>query len=194
MPMTSAPEEITLLLNAWAQGDQTAAEKLFPLIERELHKIAHVFMRDQPPGHILQTTALVNEAYLKLAGGKVKSWKDRGHFFAVASMAMRHILVDYARKELREKRGSGKADLPLDEALAVPVQQSSWLLALDDALRSFARLDPRAAQVVELRLFGGLSVEETAEALGVSKATVHNDAKAARLWLTREISGKSDES
>lgn len=192
--MTSVPEEITRLLNAWARGDQTAAEELFPLIEQELHQIAQEHMRHQPPGHLLQTTALVNEAYIKLAGGKVKSWKDRGHFFAVASMAMRHILVDYARKELREKRGSGRTGLPLDEALAVPVQQSSWLVALDDALRSFAKLDPRAAQVVELRLFGGLSVEETAKALGVSKATVHNDAKAAQLWLTREISGKGDES
>lgn len=191
--MTSAPEEITRLLNAWGAGDQTASEKLFPLIERELHGIAQEHMRRQPPGHILQTTALVNEAYMKLAGGRIKSWKDRGHFFAVASMAMRHILVDYARKELRGKRGSGRSDLPLDEALAVPVQQSTWLIALDEALRSFAKLDPRAAQVVELRLFGGLSVEETAKALGVSKATVHNDSTTARLWLTRRISGRSDE-
>lgn len=191
--MTSIPEEITRLLNAWGAGDQNAAEKLFPLIERELHDIAQEHMRQQPPGHILQTTALVNEAYMKLAGGRIKSWKDRGHFFAVASMAMRHILVDYARKELSGKRGSGRSALPLDEALAIPVQQSAWLVALDEALRSFAKLDPRAAQVVELRLFGGLSVEETAKALGVSKATVHNDSKAARLWLTRAISGRSDE-
>ena len=191
--MTSAPEEITHLLNAWAEGDQTVAEKLFPLIERELHLIAQEHMRRQPPGHILQTTALVNEAYMKLAGGKIKSWRDRGHFFAVASMAMRHILVDYARKEIREKRGGDRADLPLDEAIAIPAQQSSWLVALDEALRTFAKLDPRAAQVIELRLFGGLSVEETAKALGVSKATVHNDSNAAQLWLKREISGRRDE-
>lgn len=191
--MTSASEEITHLLNEWAEGNQTAADKLFPLIERELHHIAQTHMRRQPPGHILQTTALVNEAYVKLVGGGVKSWKDRKHFFAAASTAMRHILVDYARKELAEKRGSGKADLPLDEALAVPVQDSSWLIALDDALSSFARLDPRAARVVELRFFGGLSVEETAKVVGVSKATIQNDSKAARLWLMREIDRRRDE-
>lgn len=191
--MSHVPEEITSLLNAWAEGDATAANKLFPLIERELHRIAQEHMRRQPPGHILQTTALVNEAYMKLAGGSVKSWKDRGHFFAVASMAMRHILVDYARKELSGKRGSGRADLPLDEALAVPVQESSWLVALDDALRSFAKLDPRAAQIVELRFFGGLSIEETAEVMGLSVATVYNELKAARLWLLREMSRGSNE-
>lgn len=192
--MTHAPEEITSLLNAWADGDQTAAEKLFPLILRELRQIAENRMRQQHPGHTLQPTALVNEAYAKLAGGSIKSWKDRGHFFAVASTAMRHILIDYARKDHRQKRGDGKTDVPLDEAIAIPVEQSAWLLALDDALNSFAKIDTRAARVVELRFFGGLSVEETAEVLGVSPATVHNDWKAARLWLMREISGESDES
>lgn len=191
--MSSSPEGITHLLNAWAEGDQTAAEKLFPLIERKLHDIAQEHMRRQPRGHTLQTTALVNEAYLKLAGGKVKSWKDREHFFAVASMAMRHILVDHARKKLREKRGSGRAELPADETIAAPVQQSKWLVALDEALRSFAELDPRAARIIELRFFGGLSVKETAEVMRISKATVHNDMKAALLWLMREISRRSDE-
>jgi RNA polymerase sigma factor (TIGR02999 family) len=150
-------------------------------------------MRRQPLGHILQTTALVNEAYMKLARGKIKSWQDRGHFFAVASMAMRHILVDYARKEGREKPSSSRIGLPLDEALAIPVQQRSFLIALDEALRAFAKIDPRAAQVIELRLFGGLTVEETAKALGVSKAMVYIDSKAAQLWLMREISGRRDE-
>lgn len=192
-PMTSAPADITNLLNAWAKGDQTAAEMLFPLIERELHQIAAEHMRRQSPGHLLQTTALVNEAYMKLAGGRVKSWKDREHFFAVASMAMRHILVDYARKELTEKRGSGRADLPMDEAITAPIQQCSWLVALDDALRSLAKLDPRAARAIELRFFGGLSFEETAEIIGVSKSTLHNDWRAAQLWLMREISGRNDE-
>jgi RNA polymerase sigma factor (TIGR02999 family) len=187
--MTSAPEEITYLLNAWADGDQTAAEKLFPLIQRELHQIAKEHMRRQPRGHILQTTGLVNEAYIKLAGNGVKSWKNRRHFFAVASVAMRHILVDYARWEHRQKRGSGKVELTLDEVIALPSEQSFQLIALDDALRAFAKLDPRAAQIVEHRFFGGLSVEETAEAMGISPATVYNDWKAAQLWLMREISG-----
>jgi RNA polymerase sigma factor (TIGR02999 family) len=191
--MTSAPKEITRLLNAWAEGRQTAAEELFPIIERELHQIAEEHMRRQQPGHILQTTALVNEAYLKLAGARVKSWKDRRHFFAVASMAMRHILVDYARKELRRKRGSGRSDLPLDEAIAIPAEPSSWLVAIDDALRSFAKLDPRAAQVIELRFFGGLSIKETAKVIGISAATVSNDWTAAQLWLMREIGGESNE-
>lgn len=191
--MASAPEEITCLLNAWAEGDQTAADKLFRLIERNLHQIAHEHMRRRPPGHLLQTTELVNEAYLKLAGSGAKSWKDRRHFFAVASMAMRHILVDYARKYLRQKRGIGRTDLPLDEAISVPAEQGSLIVALDDALTSFAKLDPRAAQVVELRFFGGLSVEEAAELMGISQATVYNDWKAARLWLMREINGGSNE-
>jgi RNA polymerase sigma factor (TIGR02999 family) len=190
--MTHAPDEITRLLNAWAKGDQTAAEKLFPLIVRELRQIAEKHMRQQPPGHILQTTELVHEAYLKLASGSVKSWKDRGHFFAVASMAMRHILIDHARKDLRHKRGAGRTDLPLDEAAIIPVEQSGWLIALDDALNTFAELDHRAAQVVVLRFFGGLSVEETAEVLGISRATVQNDWRAARLWLMREIEGKGN--
>jgi len=192
--MTHTPEEITRLLNAWGKGDQTAAEKLFPLILRELRQIAERQMRQQQPGHTLQPTTLVNEAYLKLAGGSIKSWNDRGHFFAVASTAMRHILIDHARDNLRQKRGGGRADLPLDEAIIVPVEQSAWLVALDDALHSFAKLDPRAAQVVELRFFGGLSVEETAKVMGVSAATVFNDWKAARLWLMRELDGESYES
>lgn len=187
--MTHAPEEITGMLNAWAEGDQTAAEKLFPLIERELHQIAGEHMRRQLPGHTLQTTALVNEAYLKLAGSSVNSWKNRAHFFAVASMAMRQILIDHARKEHRQKRGSGRVELPLDEATVVTSEQSSWLVALDDALRSLAKIDPRAAQVVELRYFGGFSVKETAEIMGRSLATVHNDWKVARLWITREFAG-----
>jgi RNA polymerase sigma-70 factor (ECF subfamily) len=191
--MTSAPEEITHLLNAWAQGDQGAAEKLFPLIERELHRIAKEHMRHQPPDHLLQTTGLVNEAYIKLAGSSVKNWENRNHFFAVASIAMRHTLVDFARKELRQKRGSGKVDLPLEEAVTVFTEKSAQLVALDEALRSFAKLDPRATRVVELRFFGGLSVEETAQVLGISPATVYNDWEAARRWLAREIRGGSNE-
>lgn len=191
--MTSPPEEITRLLNAWAEGDQAAAEELFPLIEHELHKIAQEHMRRQQPGHILQTTALVGEVYLKLAGSSVKRWENRRHFFAVASMAMRHTLVDYARKDLRQRRGVGGAELSLDEALTTSTEKSSLLVALDEALTAFARLDPRAAQIVELRFFGGLSVEETAGVLGISPATIYSDWKAARLWLMREISGGSDE-
>src|SRR5689334_23123033 len=145
--MHSAPQEITRLLNEWAAGHHTAAEELFPLIQQELLTIAKEHMRRQERGHILQTTALVNEAYLRLAGNKNKTWKDRQHFYAVASMAMRHVLVDYARKELRSKRGSGKADVPLEEAAAVSLEPGSMVIALDEALRSFAQIDPRAAQV-----------------------------------------------
>ncbi|MCA1577973.1 MAG: sigma-70 family RNA polymerase sigma factor [Acidobacteria bacterium] len=191
--MNLAPEQITGLLNAWAEGRHTAAEELFPLIQRELHKIAKEHMRRQEPGHILQTTALVNEAYMRLAGSKAKRWKDRRHFYAVASMAMRHILVDYARKDLRTKRGSGKSDLPLEEATAISTEPSAMLVALDDALRAFAKLDPRAAQVVELRYFGGLSIKETANVLGVSPATVSKDWAAAQLWLTRELKANGNE-
>ena len=185
--MTHPQQEITRLLNEWAQGSQTAAEKLFPLIERELHQIAEEHMRRRA-GHILQTTALVNEAFLKLAGNRSKGWKNRGHFFAVASTAMRHVLVDYARKDLRGKRGAGRPAMSLDEAATIPIEQSSWVIALDEALRAFARLDPRAAQIVELRYFGGLTVKETAEIMRLSPATVHNDWTTARLWLMREMS------
>ena len=191
--MTHPQEEITRLLNAWAKGSQTAAEELFPLIQHELHKIAEDHMRGRP-GHILQTTALVNEAYIKLAGNKAKSYQDRGHFFAVASTAMRHVLIDYARRNLRGKRGAGKHALPIDEAAQFPMEQSSWLIALDDALRALAKLDSRAAQIVELRYFGGLDVKETAKIMGLSPATVHKEWKTARLWLMREISGENDES
>ncbi len=191
--MNSTANEITGLLNAWAEGRQTAAQELFPLIERELHQIAREHMRRQQPGHTLQTTALVNEAYLRLAGSKPKSWKDRRHFFAVASMAMRHILTDHARRVRREKRGAGKINLRLEEATIVPVEPSIDLVALDEALRSFAKLDSRAAQVVELRFFGGFSVKETAEEMGLSPATVNNDWKAARLWLMQEIDGRTNE-
>ncbi|MCA1604717.1 MAG: sigma-70 family RNA polymerase sigma factor [Acidobacteria bacterium] len=183
----SIPNEITALLNAWAKGDQTAAERLFPLIERELHEIAEGYMRHQPVDHTLQPTALVNEAYLKLAGREHTTWKDRGHFFAVASKAMRHILVDYARKGLTQKRGLGRTDLRLDDAILIPGEHSGWLVVLDEALRSFAKLDPRAAQVVELRFFGGLTIKETAKIMGISAATVSNDWATAQLWLMREI-------
>lgn len=188
----TAPNEITRLLNDWAEGRDSAAEELFPLIQRELHSIAKEHMRRQHRGHVLQTTALVNEVYMKLVGRKA-GWKDRHHFFAVASIAMRHILVDFARKDLRSKRGSGESDLPLDEAIANPDEPGSLLVALDEALRTFAKLDPRAAKVVEHRFFGGLSIKETAESLGVSPATVSNDWKAARLWLMRELSRHKDE-
>ena len=191
--MTSVPKEITALLNAWAKGDRTAADKLFPLIEQELHQIAEGYMRRQPVDHTLQPTALVNEAYLKLAGSQHTSWKDRGHFFAVASKAMRHILVDHARKGLTQKRGASRTDLSLDDAILIPGEHNAWLIALDDALRSFTRLDPRAAQVVELRFFGGLSIKETAKIVGISAATVSNDWAAAQLWLMREIRGEGNE-
>ena len=186
--MTSDSDQITHLLNAWAQGSHTAAEELFPLIERELHQIAKDHMRRQKPNHMLQTTELVNEAYLRLVAGK--NWNDRRHFFAVASMAMRRILVDKARRENREKRRPERAALPFDETIAIFEEPAGWLIALDEALRSLAQLDPRAAKVVELRFFGGLTAEETAKTMDLSLATVNKDWKAARLWLVREMTGK----
>jgi RNA polymerase sigma-70 factor, ECF subfamily len=190
--MTSASDQITRLLNAWAKGSNTAAEELFPLIEQELHQIAKEHMRRRRPGYMIQTTELVNEAYLRLVDGE--NWHDRRHFFAVASLAMRHILIDRARSDRRQKRRVERSDLPPEEALPIFDEPSRWLIALDDALHALAKLDPRAARVIELRFFGGLTVEETAEAMDLSPATVYKDWKSARLWLTREISGKSDES
>jgi RNA polymerase sigma-70 factor, ECF subfamily len=186
--MTSASDQITRLLNAWAKGSHIAAEELFPLIERELHQIAKEHMRRRQLGHMLQTTELVNEAYLRLVGGK--NWNDRRHFFAVASIAMRQILLDHVRRAGRKKRRLEGSDVPLDEAIAIFDEPASWLIDLDEALRSFAKLDPRAAKVLELRFFGGLTVEETAKTMDLSPATVYKDWKAARLWLIRAITGK----
>ena len=181
--------EVTLLLQAWGNGDQEALDRLTPLIYREVHRIAERLMAGQHPNHTLQATALVNEAYLRLVDSHQANWKDRAHFFALCARAMRQVLVDYARSRDSTKRGGGQVCLGLEEGLAAGSSPEANLLELDDALNRLAARDPRRSQVVELRFFGGLSVEETAEALKISPETVHRDWKLARAWLFGELSG-----
>ena len=188
MATSPPPNEVTQLLREWSQGDETAHEKLMPLVYAELRKMAHRHMASQNPGHTLQTTALIHEAYMRLVNQPEKEWQSRSHFFAVASRAMRHILVDYARSKQAEKHGGGTLELSLDEALTVSQERAAEMVALDDALQELARIDQRKCQVVELRFFGGLSVEETAEVLNVSPVTVMRDWSMAKAWLHRELS------
>jgi RNA polymerase sigma factor (TIGR02999 family) len=187
--MTPSPQEVTQLLLAWSNGDQAALEKLTPLVYQELHRLAKRYMGGQRPGHTLQTTALVHEAYLRLIDSSQVRWQNRAHFFAVSAQLMRRVLVDFARSRHYLKRGGGAVKVSLDEALEVCAERGAELIALDDALQHLAIIDPRKCQVVELRFFGGLSVEETAEALKVSPDTVLRDWRLARTWLLRELSG-----
>ena len=191
MELSSA--EVTQLLAAWEQGNQAALDQLMPLVYDELRQMAKRYMARQNAGHTLQTTALINEAYLKLIGQPAKHWQNRAHFFAVAAQAMRHILVDYARAHQYAKRGGGAQVVSLDEALVVSAERASELVALDDALQELAKVDPRKSQVVELRYFGGLSVEETAAVLKISAVTVMRDWSMAKAWLHRELSNLSRE-
>lgn len=184
--------EITLLLLRWNGGDGESLNELIPLVERELRRIARRHMRQEKPGHTLQTTALVNEAYLKLVDQTRATWKNRAQFFGVASAMMRRILVDHARALQRGKRGSGAGYLPLDELIFTPAK-SAALVRLNDALCVLAQIDERKARVVELRYFGGLSVEETAEVLAVHPNTVVRDWGLAKAWLAREIRGEANE-
>jgi RNA polymerase sigma factor (TIGR02999 family) len=181
------PEEATKLLLAWGQGDQGALERLVPLVHDELHRIARRCMAGERVGHSLQATALVNEAYLRLIDVSHVDWQDRAHFLAVSARLMRRILVDHARSRNYEKRGGGARKVSFDEGLVVSVEPGQDLVALHDALTALAKVDPRKSQVVELRFFGGLSVEETAEALHVSTDTVTRDWKLAKVWLLREL-------
>jgi RNA polymerase sigma factor (TIGR02999 family) len=176
-----------VLLRAWADGDAAAFEQLVPLVHRELHKLARVFMAAEGAGHSLQPTALLNEAYLRLIGGAQVEWRDRAHFFATSARLMRRILVDVARSKRYLKRGGGAAMAPLDDAADVAVDRAPDLVALDLALQALAEIDSRKSRVVELRFFGGLSVEETALALDVSPETVHRDWQFAKSWLRREL-------
>ena len=185
---THSSHEITQLLVAWNNGDRVALDELMPLVHRELHRIARRYMAAERPGHILQTTALVNEAYMRLIDWKNVEWQSRAHFFGLAAQIMRHILVDFARAQAREKRGGGGLQVSLSEAANIDSGQSADLVALDDALQSLEKLDPRQARVVELRFFAGLSLEETAEALKVSVGTVRRDWSLAEAWLYRELS------
>jgi RNA polymerase sigma factor (TIGR02999 family) len=183
--------EITELLIAWSDGDQAALEKLAPLVNRELHRLAKRYMAGERPGHILQTTALVNEAYLRLIDWKNVRWENRAHFFSLAAQVMRRVLVDTARAERRAKRGGAALRVSLTEAAGTAEEQSADLVALDDALDALAALDPRQSRVVELRFFGGLSLEEIAEVLKVSVGTVRRDWSLAQAWLYRELSKAS---
>jgi RNA polymerase sigma factor (TIGR02999 family) len=180
--------EITQLLREWSDGKEEALQNLLPLVYAELHRQAASFLRKERPGHTLQTTALIHEAYLKLIDRRDVNWQSRTHFFAVAAQAMRRILVDYARAKHREKRGGGNVKLSLEEAtLVVAKGKGVDLIALDEALDKLAERDEEQARIVELRYFSGLSLEETAEAMHVSRATVARDWEAARAWLHREL-------
>jgi RNA polymerase sigma-70 factor, ECF subfamily len=187
----SSTHEVTQLLKAWSLGDDQALEKLTPLVYRQLHQIAQRYMAGERAGHPLQTTALVNEAYLRLVDcGKVK-WQDRAHFFAVSAQLMRRILVDFARSRGYLKRGGAAPHISLEEAPSVCNEPDSNLVALDDALNALFAVDERKSKVVELKFFGGLSVEETAEVLHVSSDTVVRDWRLAKIWLLRELSRKT---
>ncbi len=186
----SGSQQITHLLLAWGQGDQAALDALMPLVYGELRKVAARHLRGQRAGHTLQTTALVNEAYLRLIDASQVKWQDRAHFFAVAAHFMRRILVDFARSRNYQKRGGGAQQVSLAEALAIEPERGADLLALDEALTRLQALNERQAQVVELRYFGGLSEEESAEALKVSVRTVRRDWNFARVWLHRELTGR----
>ena len=181
------PSEITGLLIAWSEGDQAALERLLPLIERELHRIARHFMRRENPGHTLQTTALVNEAYFRLVDQKSVHWQNRAHFFAIAAQIMRRILLNHARDRHRAKRGGRAVQVSLSEVAVIGEERSAELIALDEALVRLAEFAPRQARVVELRHFGGLTAAEAAEVLGVSVVTVERDWRAAKAWLAREV-------
>jgi RNA polymerase sigma-70 factor, ECF subfamily len=180
--------DITQFLQDWSKGNQTAMEKLMPLVYEELRRQASRYLSKERQGHTLQATALIHEAYLKLIGQKEVEWQNRNHFFAIAATAMRRILVDYAKERHRGKRGGSAENLAIDEALQISANEKSVdLIALDEALNRLAKLSARQAQVVELRYFSGLSNDETAEILGVSNGTVRNDWNIARAWLRQEI-------
>ncbi len=181
------PDDVTTLLGRWAGGDRAALDRLMPLVYEELHRIAHAYLRRERPGHALESAAVVHEAYLRLIDQQRVQWQNRTHFYGVAAQLMRRILVDHALAATREKRGGGAVTLALDEAVFRPADRGLAVIALDDALQSLARLDARQSQVVELRFFGGLSIDEAAEVLGISRATAHRDWVTARAWLIREM-------
>ena len=185
--MDSSQANVTALLSELTQGKEEAAEKLIPVVYDELKRLARAYMRRERPDHTLQTTALVHEAYLKLVRQEAVNWQGRSHFFGIAAQLMRRILIDHARGHLRKKRGGEKVILPLDEALVFSPEHSEELVRLNEALDRLTKLDPRQGKIVELRFFGGLSVEETSEFLGVSAKTVKRDWAVAKVWLHGEL-------
>ena len=186
--LSSNPQEITQLLLRWSAGDSDSFEELVPLVYPELKRIARRYMRRESSDHTLQTSALINEAYMRLVDQKEVEWKDRGHFFAVAAQVMRHILIDHARRYTYTKRGAGAQHVELDSVAVVSNERAAEFVALDEALKGLTEIDPRKSRIVELRFFGGLTVGETAEVIGVSAITVKREWRSARAWLLREIS------
>ena len=185
---------VTQLLADWRKGDRSALDKLFPLVHSELRRIAQRQMNQERGGHTLQATALVNEAYLKLVGQQGFEWHNRAHFFAVCAQVMRHILIDHARAQARDKRGGGAIQVSLNDVAVIAEDQASQLVALDEALRLLENLDPQKGRIVELRYFGGMSIEETAEVLNISPRTVRREWQRSKAWLYRMISeGTEDE-
>jgi len=186
MPLESP--DVTQLLKDWTGGDEAAADRLMPLVHEELRRLAHQYMRREKPGHTLQTSALVNEAYVRLVDQSKIQWESRAHFFGIAAPLLRQILVDQARRKNFAKRGGGAIRVSLDSANAIAQEQSANVMALDEALKTLEQTDPRKSQIVELRFFGGMSIEETAEALKISPGTVMREWTFARAWLRNEMS------
>ena len=184
----SKPHEITELLEQWSGGNQAALDQLYPLVYEELRRLARSYMRREPKGHTLQTTALINEAYVRLVDQHSVRWQNRSHFFAISAQIMRRILVDHARQHLQAKRGGGAKRISLDEVMIVAKERSAEVLMLDEALSNLARLDPRRSQVVELRYFAGLNNSEIASVLKISENTVMRDWNLARAWLYQQLS------
>jgi len=190
--MAALPNEVTQLLINWSKGDKAAFDELVPLVHGELHRIARRYMAKENPNHTLQTSALINEAYIRLINQQDIPWQNRAHFFAVAAQVMRHILVDHARKYSYAKRGGGARKISLDDAMVRMDQKANEIVALDDALKTLAVMDLRKSQIVELRFFGGLSIEETAEVMGISSPTVQREWRSAKAWLKRELRKAED--
>ena len=188
--MAAIPQEITQLLTKWSSGDKAALDELIPLVYPELRRLARTYMRRENSAHTLQTSALINEAYLRLVNQQDVEWKNRAHFYAVAAQVMRHILVDHARKYQYRKRGGGAEHVPFDELTVMCDERAAELIALDDALSRLATLDPRKSHIVELRFFGGLTVDETAEVMKLAPITIMREWRAAKAWLGRETLGQ----
>lgn len=188
--MVTSSAQVSKLLNDWGQGDQGALEALIPLVYDELRRLARRYLRRERPDHTLQSAALVHEAYLRMVQQEPLQWQSRAHFFGVAAQVMRHILVDHARSRLAAKRGAGAPRLELDGQIALPQKREVDLVSLDDALNQLAAMDPQQARLVELRFFGGLSIEEASIVLGISPATVKREWALARAWLQREMKSK----